>query len=404
MSIKVVGYSERGMMNALFYDLAFAARANPDQARAREMLTELLRNCKFPVDPAVKPQWEEMLSMITSAKVFIEQSFSDFGDLDALLLLDCKNDEKHAVLIEAKVATAKSRPKTIYDFWNELHRFRRGEVKFRSSLFVQLARKFALVDRHVEDAGETEEHPDRTVPGFRLGRNRIILKAAKELQAYSRNPWFIALVPDHRDTVQAFFEQTLIPNRHALAGRDHYVDCLGYLTWPKIKEHCKEPKNERDWRHTLEAFEWNEEQIFETRAAEAAAQAENIQIHTLCQFGGQHKLVVWARGCHRWLVPFPHDGPYFPHSIAVQIGNVEPLNLPAQEIVGANYHPQNDMSYSWDPPVGQDPQPPDGEPVPRQAGHVTVIRRGPETSRVSLDGDAPANTFRVYNHHLLRNV
>jgi hypothetical protein len=85
--MRIIGYSERGAVNALLYEIAYA----PNSA---ELLQRLLARARFPLAGGPGP--------VETATVLMEQSLSDFGDADAILLLDGSGG-KSAVFLEAKV-------------------------------------------------------------------------------------------------------------------------------------------------------------------------------------------------------------------------------------------------------------------------------------------------------------
>jgi len=85
MSLRINGYSELGMLNAVCEDIMHAGDV--------QRLARLLSWCRFPFQPEGVPDF----GGITAAHILVEQSFSDFGDLDLLLLLD-HADRKQSVL------------------------------------------------------------------------------------------------------------------------------------------------------------------------------------------------------------------------------------------------------------------------------------------------------------------
>lgn len=173
MSVTLRGYSERGMINALSDDLCRA----PDPALADG---DFLSWFRFPAQ-----QTAPVFSGISDATLLVEQSFSDFDDLDLLVLID-RNGGKEAAVIEAKVATDKATPVTIWNQWNRFHRFIGGEKKYRSSLFVQLFRKLRLVERVRDLDAPLPQHP---IWGRQsLGANRVVLRAADLLAQYAGVP------------------------------------------------------------------------------------------------------------------------------------------------------------------------------------------------------------------------
>lgn len=130
--MKLTGYSERGALNALLYEIAYSSKAC-------SLLEHLLNLAHF-------PQGKQIGSEFTHVDVLVEQSLSDFGDADAILLLDT-GGKKTAVFLEAKIKPAQTKSWTL-DRQFEL--FRQGcstEGELNSSnLFTQLYHKARLVD------------------------------------------------------------------------------------------------------------------------------------------------------------------------------------------------------------------------------------------------------------------
>lgn len=144
MAIRIDGYSERGMVNAVCEDII--------RADGVHQLQTFLSWCSFPFQQQGVPDF----SGITAARFLVEQGFSDFGDLDLLILLDHAN-RKQAILIEAKVAT--DNRKCVDDQWADFSSFLRGDRKHTSSLFVQIYRKLRLIERVADLNRPFEPHP-----------------------------------------------------------------------------------------------------------------------------------------------------------------------------------------------------------------------------------------------------
>src|SRR3990172_2974404 len=106
--MRVTGYSERGAVNALFYDLVHSGEP-------LHLLGQLLGLAGFSVP-------EQLGTGLTDAHVLIEQSLSDFGDADAILLLDA-GTSKAAVFLEAKV---KSSQAELWTLKREFGNFKQG--------------------------------------------------------------------------------------------------------------------------------------------------------------------------------------------------------------------------------------------------------------------------------------
>lgn len=380
MSIRIDGYSERGMVNAVCEDIIRSEDVN--------QLTKFLSWCSFPFQQQGRPDF----SGITSARIIVEQSFSDFGDLDLLILLD-HADRKQAVLIEAKVATETRR--TVHDQWENFLSFLQGDSRHTSSLFVQLYRKMQLIKRVADMNQSFEPHP---IWGRQsLGANRVVLKAAQLLAEYRSNPWYIALVPDDNGRVAEFFSTSLksyIPQSDQLPGWD--VSRIGYLTWPSVHEHIqKEPDQ---WKRSLAAFKWNDHQVYQPLRADCG----NIAAGSVALWKGQRVVIVYpGQRSHRAIPAF--DKPYFPMSFLVDAEELTLLDEDRIEI--GVYQPKNGETYNWNPPAKEQFQPPDRAIVPVPPQLVKVTEAGWKTTRVVLvntEGIEQGDVFHVFPHHLQR--
>ena len=125
MGIKLLGYSERGLLNSLFYELSA-------RDKSIELLGRLLNQAYF--------SGGGHAFKISEAQIFIEPSLSDFGDADTVLLIK-NSGRKQTVFIEAKVKTFKKKEWLIK---NEFEKFRAGVEDKKvsvSNLFAQLYQK-----------------------------------------------------------------------------------------------------------------------------------------------------------------------------------------------------------------------------------------------------------------------
>jgi hypothetical protein len=387
MSLRINGYSERGMVNAVCEDIM--------HARGVQRLATPLSWCRFPFQPEGVPDF----GGITAAHILVEQSFSDFGDLDLLFLLD-HADRKQSVLIEAKVATDTSSPKRIDDQWEDFLSFLQGDADQTSSLFVQLYRKLRLIERVADLNRPFDPHP---LWGRQsLGANRVVLKAARLLADYREHPWYVALVPDDSHDVARFFSSTLRdyrPDPHQLPGWD--VRRMGYLTWPELHDHVREEPAQAQWQRTLSAFEWNEHQIYQRRAVAAG----EVAVGTVALWNGQRiVIVITGKRTHRAILEVS-DTTRFPKSFPVSVDEVNPLAEARVET--ALHQPARGTTYNWNPPTMDPIQPPDRAPVPTPPQLVKVRQGGWETTRVirvNAAGSEEGDEFHVFNHHLQREV
>ncbi len=249
--MKIFGYSERGIINALFYEMSYSPQAN-------NLLESFLALAHFPYLTMQSFQ-------VRSAMILIEQSFSDFGDADVVLLIDT-GKQSESVFIEAKV---KSFQKSSWSIEEEYSKFRAGtKSTVRSSnIFTQLYHKVRLVNGlrtggiNALQAGipfpKSSSKPTR-----KIGKNKVVLEAVSRLKAYLDTTYYITLIPDAPDRTSTFFDNVLrkeIP--------DHFpewdVTRYGYMFWPKVAEFC----DENDLKKTAEVFTFNQGQIYDDEHA-----------------------------------------------------------------------------------------------------------------------------------------
>jgi len=253
MAVSIRGYSERGLLNSLLYEIRYS---NNSVDRLREVLCRSV----FP-NMTQAPNWDD----IETAEIIVEQSFSKFGDLDALILLDGK--QKQSVFIEAKVKTAQRTKWLIKTEWEEFNQHlkridemgREDKKKRKSSnLFVQLYKKQNLV-RDICRTRRSDE-VDSVAKTWSIGVNKVVKRAVDQLKGYCAAPWFLALVPDKVENLASFFRNTLnnYPNTGGLpAWQGQRINRIGYLSWHDVRAFCR--TNEQEWGDTLRCFDFNRE-------------------------------------------------------------------------------------------------------------------------------------------------
>ena len=246
---KLIGYSERGMVNALSADLL-----NEDS----KVIEGILELFQFPLVEQ-SPSFVDIQNTI----IIVEQSFSNFGSADLIFLLTHQDGRKQSLFIEAKVHSDKKRGRQIHQRWEFFTKFVQGEFKGSkgtSALFSQLYRKNQLV-RHLQNPEEILM-ADSVSKHWKLGKNRVVNRAAKLIRPYIDNSWMVALLPESAESVDEFYRNTIgkfsVCEPVNLPGWD---SCRwGYVTWKDIENHCKaEPKA---FQSTLAAFDWNREQVY----------------------------------------------------------------------------------------------------------------------------------------------
>jgi len=249
MGTELLGYSERGLINSLFYELSYK---DPDG----KLLGQLLDKVYF-------PDWKGSFK-VTDVTILIEQSFSDFGDADVVLLI--KNGVRNqTVFIEAKVKTSGKGGWKIADEFVEFKAGSEPKKLSSSNLFTQLYHKHRLVDGIAEMGVDYVASKGVLFPACstksprKLGKNKIVLRAAKMIEEYPDDFFFIGIVPDKIKNIEEFVDSEL---RLFDPGNDpnwHWnVRNWGWLSWQTVKNFCEA----NDLKITLGNFEHNEEQIF----------------------------------------------------------------------------------------------------------------------------------------------
>ena len=244
--MEILGYSERGLINSLFYELKYP----PDNL---QLLNSLLSLVSFP--------YRTVNFQISEAKILIEQSFSDFGDADLVLLVS-NFKSKQVIFIEAKVKTCQ---RTYWNILEEFEKFKRGIEKDKvnsSNLFVQLYHKVRLV-KTLQTGGIKQfqngvQFPRCSSKSHRkIGDNKIVLKAVNQLMGYHNEALFIALLPENDSGLRNFYKGTL-KDYNPEGFQEWDVRDWGYISWTRVEEFCKRNSLEG----ILKNFKWNEGQIY----------------------------------------------------------------------------------------------------------------------------------------------
>lgn len=244
--MKVLGYSERGAVNSLVFEIAYSAQPTT-------LLERLLEHALFPVG-------YQLAKPISCATVLVEQSLSDFGDADAILLLD-SDGAKSAMFIEAKV---KSSQAGCWSIKEEFAKFQDGLLSTVSSsnLFTQLYHKIRFAEAACSK-GQQLLHAGIAFPGCstkgvrRIGSNRVVLRAVEMIVPYLERVWYMALVPDSASNIDPFIRDVLRTFKPTeLEAWD--TSRWGFLCWSDVHEFCRSEGLNR----TAAVLDFNESQIY----------------------------------------------------------------------------------------------------------------------------------------------
>ena len=234
--MKILGYSERGIINSLIFSIG----------ENKELMDKFIAKINLP-----KP-FE--LGNPKRYTILLEQSFSDFGDADLVIIIHYKDKEvekaedKKVLFIEGKVNTSLSSWNINKHYDNYL-----DGVKFdgySSNLFYQLYFKKQLIDNWSDINTNIENKEFKTESKFRdrkIGNNPIVHKAFKMIEC--SQAYYIGLIPTRQDAFKDF--------------KGNLDFDMHYLLWETVEKFCddnieKYPSLEK----VLEIFVYNDEQIY----------------------------------------------------------------------------------------------------------------------------------------------
>jgi len=244
--MKIVGYSERGAVNALLHEIFYSQ--SPER-----LLVELLAlaRYRFPTHGAFR---------LDEATILVEQSLSDFGDADAILLLRT-DDGPMTVFLEARVKPAQTRQWRIDEEYQQFFEGTASQVS-SSNVFTQLYHKVRFVSG-LKSGGIAELQrglpfpSSSTRPVRRIGHNQVVLRAVAQIEPFLQHVRYVALVPDEPERVATFFTTTL-----AAAGPPGYegwdTGDYGFMCWAEVEAFCRR----QGLLNTLRVLEFNMGQIY----------------------------------------------------------------------------------------------------------------------------------------------
>ena len=222
MEANIIGYSERGAMNALFYYIGMA-----EKEEGKKLLTRLFALGDIHIT-------------FNSFKLYIEGSLSGFGSPDLVAILDTLEGSHIAVFIEAKVGQWKEKEAYKRFMGNESYETKSFYKNYASNLFYQLYLKKLLFDN--KEKNNIEDKYKYTKRSIRkLGKNNVVKKLFKEIQKCSK-AYYITITP-HKLQSKYPKENDNLP-------------AINSISWKEIKEEFS------DINLIKETFKWNEEQIY----------------------------------------------------------------------------------------------------------------------------------------------
>ena len=225
--MEIIGYSERGAMNALFYGIAL----KEDKQAMKEFL-ELA---------GVKEHYEDYT-------LYLEFSLSEYGSPDLVIIAKNKDDNKTVFFIEAKASCGKNyNLENEFDHHNEYIKKGNKPDGHASNLFFQLRQKYHFFNGEADkELMQLSNEKRERLTGSRgrsrqLGKNAIVKTFAKELKDNAKCAKYIAIIPEQNNT-------PLTPDNR-LGFTIHYV------TWEQII------KNDNLKEYILKTIEFNQTEL-----------------------------------------------------------------------------------------------------------------------------------------------
>lgn len=252
--MQLYGYSERGLVNAFCYDCV----RNPN---GEALLAEILEETCFPL-----LEDEPSFAGIRQATFLVEQSLSQFGDCDLIILCDPVDGRKTVVFCEFKRGSRW----TLKDEWKKFTVRVENNIRenLTSNLFCQLYFKqrfvTALADSthgSIVDGLEFDEPLNirRGTGRRKIGTNQTVLDAVDIILPYAQNPFFLMVVPQQIDQHElgSFLEQT---NERRTGLRSWSSNRWGHLSLSALRSFCE--RSQPAFDHTLSIFEFNRAQLY----------------------------------------------------------------------------------------------------------------------------------------------
>lgn len=244
-ALEVIGYSERGAVNALIYELKY---------RAPHLLAQLLSKAFWPFTQSPDIRQEAEIT------VFVEQSLSDFGDADLVFLWQNPGgDSKGVIFCEVKRGAEWTLAKQWADF---LMGVRGDDPRVCSNLFGQLYLKMCYVCAAKGgdlDEGITVDPPFHKRDGKatrKIGNNPVVRRASDEISSHLSSVHYLIVAPEEcGPEVTSVIDAA---RQYGSALPYWGYSSVGYLSWHQIAAFAQK----HGLRHFLSVLEYNQGQVF----------------------------------------------------------------------------------------------------------------------------------------------
>lgn len=198
----ILGYSERGVINSLIYNIGYD----------KNQLTDFIKLINIPT--AIN------IGVPNDYEIIMEQSFSQFGSSDLIIIINPNKEDKIALFFEAKVMTCQG----IWDLEKMYDKFKRN-IKYRnyaSNLFFQLYLKELLIN-NFNSITKQIAVIDKLGNHRQIGKNKVVNKTFNKIS--ERNAYYIGIVPTSDNEIKTFMAKN--------------PACTNYfLSWEAIYKYC----------------------------------------------------------------------------------------------------------------------------------------------------------------------
>ena len=230
------GYSERGVVNALFEELVF----RDDLDLFREVLSALVPFAESP--GRSHERLREFTAKADSFEVYVEPSLSDFGDPDVIVFLRRGNVDRAVLFIEAKLETflSSTDPEKCDYTTNSssvLH-----EIYLKTRFWEASRNPTSLQEGTRVYVGDKPKRGTTKPRKRTIGKDLMVLDLAKRLSNPELVGYFVALTTDAMDIaterpldvmeVKGCVRKIFKVNKQA--DFDRYWDRLYLLSWQSV--------------------------------------------------------------------------------------------------------------------------------------------------------------------------
>lgn len=223
--MKILGYSERGIINSLIFNIG----------NDKTLLTKFIE--------LINIQDLNQLKKPKDFTILLEQSFSRFGDADLVIIIEYEKplNKKIVLFIEGKVKTIQSKKWSLTKQYNNFIREEKYN-SYSSNLFFQLNLKKLLIDNWLE-IDKNKGINDPYFNDFRKIGDNAIVKKAFNMVACDK-AYYIGIIPSSENDINDF----------SVKNNEEFH----YLSWEKVENFCKT----NGLNEVLTMFEYNRGQIY----------------------------------------------------------------------------------------------------------------------------------------------